>query len=202
MFRYWEAMTRCCPHCQTDHGILTGLWIIFTYVIWIKDSKIYIFVFFWTTAKVLVAVYSGSALGGVCVWGGGHTQLYWFMVFNATSNNISVIIIAVLCKTCSLLYVLEQPRVDNASAGPIGSNWPNWLKDGLVCNYRYISIIQEHLKSLSHANVIAWYLLSSRYKYAFSCILKSNTLCVPKYNYYAYWCYSRHTLMSELVVVV
>jgi len=29
----------------------------------------------------------------------------------------------VLCKTCSvLLYVLEQPRVDNSSAGP------NWLK--------------------------------------------------------------------------
>jgi hypothetical protein len=31
-----------------------------------------------------------------------------------------IIVIAVLCKTCSvLLYVLEQPRVDNSSTWPL-----------------------------------------------------------------------------------
>jgi hypothetical protein len=38
---------------------------------------------------------------------------------------------AVLCKTCSvLLYVLEQPRVDNFSTGPIG---PISLRAAISC---------------------------------------------------------------------
>jgi len=40
---------------------------------------------------------------------------------------------AVLCKTWSgLLCVLEQPRVDNSSAGP---NWSNWLKTEPTLKY-------------------------------------------------------------------
>jgi len=42
----------------------------------------------------------------------------------------------VLMKTCSvLLCVLEQPRIDNSSEGPIGSNWSNWLKAGTDIKY-------------------------------------------------------------------
>ena len=41
----------------------------------------------------------------------------------------------VLCKTCSVLCVLEQMRlrVDNSSVRPL-NQWPNWLK---ACPVRY-----------------------------------------------------------------
>ena len=45
---------------------------------------------------------------------------------------------AVLCKTCSVLCVFEQTRVDNSNADLLvcevhfGSNWSNWLKAGPV----------------------------------------------------------------------
>ena len=41
----------------------------------------------------------------------------------------------VLMKTCSvLLCVLEQPRIDNSSEGPIGRNWSIGLRPALISN--------------------------------------------------------------------
>ena len=56
---------------------------------------------------------------------------------------------AVLNKTCSvLLCVLEQPRVDNSSAGPL-----NWLIDGP--EYSLLRLLQNALNSDKHVLLLS-----------------------------------------------
>jgi hypothetical protein len=62
----------------------------------------------------------------------------------------------VLCVICSvLLCVLEQPRVDNPSVGPIGSNWSTWLKAGLVYTI-HTKISYNFLQGFQYVELLKW----------------------------------------------